>query len=162
MNRLKYTHYDIAFQEVPDEVTLIFNISGCPYKCEGCHSKYLWEYSGNFLLDDIDRVLGKYIGLITCVCFMGGDQNMTELIELLRKVKETYKLKTCVYSGNDDVSTFDCALLYLDYLKVGSFKQNLGGLNCETSNQNFFKVNNGVLKNITYMFRKNMRCDSIK
>ena len=83
MNKLKYLGYSIVFQEVPDEVTLAINISGCPHKCEGCHSKYLWEYEGNYISDDLVKLIEKYKGLITCVCFMGGDQNQKELTDLL-------------------------------------------------------------------------------
>ena len=38
---LKYTTYDIVFQEFPDEVTLAVNLSLCPNGCPGCHSSYL-------------------------------------------------------------------------------------------------------------------------
>ena len=93
MNKLKYTHYDIVFQEVPNEITLVFNISGCPHKCEGCHSQYLWDYIGNYVTDDMEEIIKKYNNLITCVCFMGGDQNLNELTELLFKIKYIYHLK---------------------------------------------------------------------
>ena len=43
---LKYTSYTVVFQEVPDEVSLAFEVSGCPFKCEGCHSPHLWEDVG--------------------------------------------------------------------------------------------------------------------
>ena len=36
---LRYTNTDIVFQELPDEVTLAVNLSGCPCRCPGCHSK---------------------------------------------------------------------------------------------------------------------------
>lgn len=52
MINLKYCSYDIVFQEVPNETTLVFNISGCPHKCEGCHSKYLWDYVGKYVKED--------------------------------------------------------------------------------------------------------------
>ena len=39
---LKYTNTDIVFQEIPDEVTLAVNLSGCPCRCPGCHSPQLW------------------------------------------------------------------------------------------------------------------------
>ena len=55
MKKLKYNGYSIVMQEVPNEVSLAINISGCPHKCEGCHSKYLWEYDGEYLIDDIER-----------------------------------------------------------------------------------------------------------
>ena len=46
---LKYTNTEIVFQEFPDETTLVFNISGCPVHCKGCHSKWLWEDTGTAL-----------------------------------------------------------------------------------------------------------------
>lgn len=154
MNKLKYTHYDIVFQEVPNEVSLVFNISGCPHKCEGCHSKYLWDYVGNYLADDIDNIIQKYKGLITCICFMGGDQNLEELTELLFKVKYKYQLKTCVYSGSDDAHTFDNTLQYLDYLKIGEFNVKLGGLDKQTTNQKFYRIEKCKLEDITNGFWK--------
>ena len=97
MNKLKYLGYSVVFQEVPDEVTLAINISGCPHKCEGCHSKYLWEYEGNYISKDIDDIINKYDGLITCVCFMGGDQNIEELNRLICKV-QSKGYKCCLYT----------------------------------------------------------------
>ena len=83
MKHLKYTHYNIAFQEVPNETSLIFNISGCPYQCEGCHSVYLWQWKGKVLYKDIRKIIEEYKSFITCVCFMGGDQNIEELLNFL-------------------------------------------------------------------------------
>jgi anaerobic ribonucleoside-triphosphate reductase activating protein len=154
MNKLKYSHYDVVFQEVPNEISLVFNISDCPYKCEGCHSKYLWDYLGSYISNDIDNIIKKYNGLITCVCFMGGDQNIVELTELLFNVKYAYKLKSCVYSGNDNIHTFDNILIYLDYLKVGRYIENLGGLDKDTTNQKFYKVIDSKLEDITTVFKK--------
>lgn len=152
MNKLKYTHYDIVFQEVPNEVTLVFNISGCPHKCEGCHSKYLWEYCGEYLSDNIDKIINQYEGMITCICLMGGDQNIQELNEILFKIKEVHNLRTCVYSGSDNVSIFDNLLHCIDYLKIGSYKSNFGGLNSKNTNQRFYKVVNCKLVDITNIF----------
>lgn len=154
MNNLKYSHYDIVFQEVPNEVSLVFNISGCPYKCKGCHSTYLWDYTGNLLCDDCDTILNKYKNLVTCVCFMGGDQNIEELKKYLVLTKEIYGLKTCIYSGSDSIETFKSVMEYLDYLKVGKYDENLGGLDNPNTNQRFYKINNEIMTDITYMFRK--------
>ena len=95
--KLKYDGYSIVMQEVPNEVSLAINISGCPHKCEGCHSTYLWEYNGEYLTDDINTLLDKYSDLITCVCFMGGDQNQEDLLFCLKEVKAR-NLKTCLYT----------------------------------------------------------------
>ena len=152
MNKLKYANYYIGYQEVPNEITLCINISGCPHKCEGCHSQYLWEYKGNYISDDIEALQDKYKGMITCICFMGGDQNLEELAELLFKTKHIYNLKTCVYSGNDDIYIFDDVLQHLDYLKIGGFNLDLGGLDKQKTNQRFYRINNCEPEEITNVF----------
>ena len=57
---LKYTNTDIVFQEIPDEVTLAVNLSGCPCHCPGCHSTHLWGDTGDPLTDEaIDCLLSR-------------------------------------------------------------------------------------------------------
>lgn len=138
-NKLKYLGYSIVFQEVPNEVTLTINISGCPHKCEGCHSKYLWEYKGNYISDDLDEFINKYKGLITCICFMGGDQNQKELTDLLIRIKQ-YKLKTALYTGFDSLTNLDIRVLSnLDYCKIGRYDYSRGGLDNPNTNQQMLK-----------------------
>ena len=152
MNKLKYLGYSIVFQEVPDEVTLAINISGCPHRCEGCHSKYLWEYEGNYILDDIEALIQKYNGLITCVCFMGGDQNISELTQLSLIVRR-HNLKVALYSGLDD-DGISLVPLYkrFDYIKIGHYNQTLGGLDQKTTNQKMYRITNNSFTDITYKF----------
>lgn len=154
MKKLKYLGYSIVFQEVPDEVTLAINISGCPHHCEGCHSKYLWEYAGNYILDDITNLLKQYDGLITCVCFMGGDQNLNELT-LLMKIVQSFKLKTALYTGACDPTTLGYAMaIPVDYLKYGPYIEKCGGLNKKTTNQVMLNRVNDGWEDITYKFQK--------
>ena len=142
MRKLKYSGYTIVMQEVPNEISLAINISDCPYKCKGCHSMYLWDYIGDYLIDDIDNLLNKYNNLISCVCFMGGDQNQDELLYCLQKAKKK-KLKTCLYTGNDDINSISNEIIKnLDYIKIGRYIEKFGGLNCKTTNQKMFDLNN--------------------
>lgn len=142
MKKLKYNGYSVVMQEVPNEISLAINISGCPYKCKGCHSQYLWGYTGNYLTYEIDDLLDKYKGLISCVCFMGGDQNQDELLSCLQKVKER-NLKTCLYTGNDNIDSISKEVIKnLDYIKIGRYVEELGGLSCKTTNQKMFDLNN--------------------
>ena len=155
MKKLKYLSYSIVMQEVPNEISLAINISGCPYKCEGCHSKELWEYEGSYLLDDLPILLDKYDGLISCVCFMGGDQNPIELIQCLN-ITHQFNLKTCLYTGRDSIQSLSANGItsYLDYVKVGRYIKEVGGLNNHKTNQKFFKRVDGTLQNYTHLFWK--------
>lgn len=159
MEKLKYQGYTVAFQEVPDEISLIFNISGCPYKCRGCHSPHLWEYSGRYLKDDFEDVLAQYKDHITCVCFMGGDWAVDEICEYCEIVHNN-NLKTCLYTGAEKMPVQ--LLGQFDYYKVGPYIESLGGLKEPTTNQRMLKWESeeicGVLtygiKDITSKFWK--------
>ena len=142
---LKYVSSCVVMQEVPDEISLAINISGCPHKCEGCHSNYLETYDGEYLSENIDKLIEEYSDLISCVCLMGGDQNMSELKDLLVHIKKI-GLKTCVYSGADNLDLFSDCFEYLDWLKLGSYKKELAtdsniqyGVKLATSNQSMCK-----------------------
>ena len=155
-NPLKYLGYSVVFQEVPDEVSLAINISGCPHRCEGCHSKYLWEYDGRYISDDLVELIEKYKGLITCVCFMGGEQNPTELIQLAH-VADYYGLNVALYSGASSRELLYSIAQCFDYVKVGAYISNLGGLNSKTTNQKMYQQINkpsNIWKDITYKFWK--------
>ena len=156
MNKLKYLGYSIVFQEVPGEVTLAINISGCPHKCEGCHSKYLWEYEGNYISDDLNGLIEKYKGLITCVCFMGGDQNLGDLYRCIQQVKDN-NLKVAIYTGLDNIIRLGHAIIQKsDYIKYGHYDASLGGLDHPQTNQKMLMFNNTTSQydDITYKFQK--------
>lgn len=154
MERLKYIDYGIVMQEVPDEISLAINITECPHNCVGCHSCYLSESTGRYLRGDIDKLIERYTGLITCVCFMGGDQHMSDLQEQLKHIKAEYNTKTCIYSGADSSEIFEGCLPFLDYLKIGHYDHRKGGLDSRDTNQKFYAVKGGKLKDITFRFWK--------
>ena len=99
---LKYAGYDIVFQEIPDEVTLALNLSGCPNGCPGCHSPHLQRDEGEALTPGaLERLLERYGREITCVCFMGGDAAPGEVAALARHIARTTggTIRTGWYSG---------------------------------------------------------------
>lgn len=153
MQQMKYATYGIVFQEIPDETTLAFDISNCPYRCEGCHSQFLWEDTGDILDNEIESFLEKYRGMITCVCFMGGNQCMEDLIYLINIVK-SHNLKTALYTGENDIQKVSELIPLLDYLKIGSYRADCGGLNKKTTNQIFYQIDNSHLTDKTYLFQK--------
>ena len=98
---LKFTGYDIVFQEVPGEVSLALNLSRCPFRCPACHSPYLRENVGEVLDEKaLSALLEKYGRTVTCVCFMGGDADPEAVTRLAAFVHRDYPgLKTAWYSG---------------------------------------------------------------
>ena len=75
MQQLRFDREEIVWQEVPGEVSLAFLCSGCPLRCQGCHSSGSWKAGrGAVLSEDYLRSrLQQYRGLISCVLFMGGE-----------------------------------------------------------------------------------------
>lgn len=142
MQRLKYAGYDVVFQEVPREISLAIDVTNCPYRCRGCHSPYLQEDIGNYISDDLEQLLDKHEGLISCVCFMGGDQNKEDLKNLLSFVRSK-GLKTCLYTGTGQIEMVADLLQYLDYIKIGPYIESLGGLNSPTTNQKMYHITKG-------------------
>ncbi|MDD2594202.1 MAG: anaerobic ribonucleoside-triphosphate reductase activating protein [Bacteroidales bacterium] len=150
---LKFYNYDIVFQEIPDEVTLAVNITGCPFRCSGCHSPHLREDIGTPLTGQtLDSLVQLYGTGITCVCFMGGDSNPEEVDRLASYVKTHYSLLTGWYSGREHIPKEICTANF-DYIKLGPYMAQFGGLKHPNSNQHLYMVEkNGVLTDITTKF----------
>lgn len=151
---LKYVDTKIVFAEVPDEITLAINISGCPCNCKGCHSSYLAKDIGEPLdLQHLTNLIDSNKG-ITCVCIMGGDANPSEVDDIAQDIKEYYpELKVGWYSGRQELSK-DIELGNFDYIKLGPYIEEFGPLNSKTTNQRFYKVSDGELVDITSRFWK--------
>jgi anaerobic ribonucleoside-triphosphate reductase activating protein len=154
---LRYASFDIVFQEIPKEVTLAINISNCPNNCKGCHSPHLRENIGEILDEHIISAwIADYGHAITCICFMGGDAEPREVEYLATFIQTCFcrKIKTAWYSGKDDLAA-DIAVSSFDYIKLGAYREDLGGLNVPTTNQRFYSIENGAMTDRTNWFWKN-------
>lgn len=151
---LKYVDTKVVFAEIPNEITLAINISGCPCNCKGCHSSYLAEDIGEPLdLQHLTNLIDSNKG-ITCVGLMGGDANPSEVDDIAQDIKEYYpELKVGWYSGRQELSK-DIELSNFDYIKLGPYIEEFGPLNSKTTNQRFYKVNGKELIDITSRFWK--------
>jgi anaerobic ribonucleoside-triphosphate reductase activating protein len=138
---LKCYSYDIVCQEIPDEITLAVNISCCPNRCPGCHSPWLWEDEGEPMTDDmICTLIGRYSSAMTCFCFMGGDSEPEEIERISGLIKEKFPhIKTAWYSGRVEIPAgFDLGIL--DFIKLGPYIAELGGLKSPKTNQVLYKI----------------------
>lgn len=152
---LKYTDYDIVFQEIPDEVTLAVNLAGCPNRCPGCHSPHLQEDIGEPLTPDaLGSLLARYGDAITCLCLMGGDGDPFEVAHLVTCARTLQPgLRTAWYSGRSVLPDgFPAATL--DYVKLGPYVSALGGLSAPATNQRLYRLApDGSRTDLTQRFR---------
>ncbi|MCL2329405.1 MAG: 4Fe-4S cluster-binding domain-containing protein [Bacteroidetes bacterium] len=179
--RLFFASYDIVFQEIPNEITLALNISGCPNRCKGCHSPHLQTDCGEELTEEvIENLLHNYGNAITCVCFMGGDQAPETVLHFAQFVRrgvpmcapcneqcapnngQTHKpnngqtqgqthrsaptIKTAWYSGKSEIHPN--AMRFFDYIKIGDYREELGGLQSPATNQRLYKIENEKLLDV--------------
>jgi anaerobic ribonucleoside-triphosphate reductase activating protein len=143
----------ICLQELPDEISLGLFISNCPNKCKNCHSPWLREDTGNELFTILPNLLRNYKDKVSCILFMGGDDSkQIDQLEIALCYCKAKGFKTALYSGFDAKYCPERLLPLLDYIKIGSYKEEFGGLNCPTTNQRLYKKIDGDWKDITSQF----------
>lgn len=160
---LKFLNTQVTFSEVPDEISLCIEISGCKLRCPGCHSPYLQEDVGSELTFDTLNELIKANKGITCVCFMGDAGSPMSIAVFAAHIKSMFGLKTALYTGLDyHLNSMAEVVIHphtewFDYIKTGPYIESLGPLNKKTTNQRMYKkVSDKPVKfeDITYKFWK--------
>ena len=156
---MKVASFDIVFLEIPGEVTLALNLSGCPCHCPGCHSPHLAEDIGEPLTEELlSGLIDRYGSMITCVCFMGGDANPAEVARWAEYIKNlstiNYQLSTLHTAWYSGRMSFPAKEVF-DYVKLGPYIEELGGLKSEKTNQRLYKRVDEEWEDITSCFWRN-------
>ena len=149
---LKCYSYDIVCQEIPDEISLAVNISCCPNRCPGCHSPWLWSDEGEIMDEEmLSNLIGKYSAALTCFCFMGGDAEPFEVMRLAKWIKSRWPhIKTAWYSGKERLPE-GFEITSMDYIKLGSYIEALGGLKSPKTNQALYRIGpDGIMTQIKF------------
>lgn len=133
----KYLDTQVVHLDFPEEITLAINITNCPNKCPGCHSKELWDDIGNILDEDaIDALIEKNKDKITCIGLMGGDANVKEVITIAKYIRDNYPdLKIGWYSGR---TVFPLEHGVFHYIKLGPWMEERGTLCNANTNQVYY------------------------
>ena len=141
---LYYSEPQVVLQEVPGELSLALSISGCPMRCEGCHSAPTRNPKHGTPLTslELERLLNENKH-ISCVLFYGGEWQPKELQDLFEYIKKSYDLKICLYTGRKLEDVPKNLMPLLDFLKVGEYIEKLGGLESPNTNQRFYKLTEG-------------------
>ncbi len=151
---LRLADYDIVFQEVPNETTLALNISECPHHCPGCHSPQLWESLGEELtLPVLDNLLATY-PYVTCVAIMGGDKDLDSVLKFAQSIR-LRKKKVAWYTGMA-VLPVEWPIYSFDFIKIGPYIAELGGLKSPSTNQRFYRIEDGKMENCTSLFQRKL------
>ncbi len=141
----------VTFVEIPDEINLCLNITGCPFNCPECFEPWLKKYHGeDVTIDYIKGLIAKNRG-VSCVVFLGGDAYIEQICNLSALIREC-GLKVAMYSGRPVIVPE--LVEALDYYKVGPYDPVCGPLNLKTTNQRLYNVQNNELEDITYKFWK--------
>lgn len=131
----------IVFQEHPEFVSLGLWMSGCPNKCPGCHSKELWENTGEVINEQkLIGMLNNYGQFIDNVIYFGGEWEKSELLKFLKLTKEK-GLKRTLWTGLEVID--EDIKAEVDFLKTGPYIEALGDLRSPTTNQKYFEVTTG-------------------
>ena len=88
----------------------------------------------------LSSLIDRYASAITCFCFMGGDAEPMEIMRLSKWIRSSYPhIRIGWYSGKENLPEgFD--IMALDYLKLGPYIAELGGLKSPTTNQILYRI----------------------
>ena len=143
-------YVQLALSEIPSEISVVIPLAGCSHCCPNCHSPHLQDKNGGefITIPILHNILRKYKNKASCVLFFGGEYDTDRLLDLVTYA-DYYGFKTALYSGYE-LEELDSRLVgMLDYIKSGSFKEELGGLSSRTTNQRLWKRVDGELVDIT-------------
>lgn len=155
---IHYSGVDVVFQEVPDEISLSFTVTGCPWDCKGCHWRELNEIPieqfPKLTLDNLLKEWDKYSDLATNILFFGGDWELNYLERLIREFQHTRSSpKFSLYSGQKpDKILGEANFALWNYIKAGPYISKRGNLRDRNTNQVMIDVKND--RDITYKFWK--------
>lgn len=166
--------YAVSMQEIPDHIAFVINIGNCINDCKGCHSKDVMSFCCNYKLTKkvpLEKVINKAnkvhkLGATVC-CIMGGTTNVgvtrKSLTTLIHELSLIFEEGVGLYSGSDDalddddfddnsVNYYYAHYTPLTYLKIGSYKKDLGGLDSPTTNQRYYVKEGGEWHDRTSLF----------
>jgi anaerobic ribonucleoside-triphosphate reductase activating protein len=107
------------------------------------------------ILDEIvlTDLMNKYGKAITCICFMGGDAAPQEIEQLALFIRNAGRIKTAWYSGKQHIPPA-CSHRHFDYIKLGPYIEELGGLNSVRTNQRLYRIREDKMIDISSCFQK--------
>lgn len=168
---LKMKYAGIQENDIADGVNGIcvsFWVSGCPFHCDECHNKDLWDFNyGSDLPDDYLQKIDKSLtanGINRNLSILGGEPLCKENRQLIKSIvehmRQTYqKSKTVtIWTGytyeellKENDTDVDFILKNIDILIDGRYEKDLRDLKLKlrgSSNQRILHLENGIISEI--------------
>jgi len=144
---IRYSSCTVTLSEMPGYTTLVFSLQGCKVHCPDCHSNYLWDEEAGIPLttERFISAIGDCDGLINAVLFLGDIEDSFHYATLAKACN----LTTGIYTGKN-IEGCDDYFKYFDYVKIGPYDKDLGGLESPTTNQRYIRTSD--MKDLTYLF----------
>lgn len=141
-----YSH-GVTMNEIPDKISLVINLGKCECHCKGCHSDYLWDTyeCDEQTPEELLSLIKSYKSVTNTVLFMGGNRNhmdFEEFAETVLKPLHNLGINIGIYLGAWDAMDLFTACKYCRWVKVGAYREELGGLDNPDTNQLFLEVQN--------------------
>lgn len=144
--RIPVVSMGITFAEIPDRMAVYIELGDCCLHCKGCHSPELCTpmTQGAELVDILEYVQSALDNGANAILVLGGTDcnhfKRETLIDMLQALSQLGAV--CLYSGSDDTKGIQqlASLGNCTWVKVGSYKEKLGGLQSKTTNQRFYKA----------------------
>lgn len=158
--KLPVVSHGITMNEIPGKVAVYFEIGQCNARCEGCHSKHLWEEckQKTSVQTMMDIVKDAKANGADAVVLMGGTTNGIPFDDLLLTINYlSTLLPVGLYSGSDSIrqALELINMSFLRWLKIGSYQEQRGGLGSPRTNQMFFEIqDDGSVIDKTAEFKK--------
>lgn len=140
--KLPVVNKGITLTEIPNRISVFFEIGNCTCHCDGCHSPELWDTNytrPNMTVQEIiDYVDEQYKLGANAVVLMGGMNNKDvskDVFTLLLLKLSTRQVG--IYVGSDDLEWLP--LLPVRWIKAGGYEKDKGGLDSPTTNQRFYE-----------------------
>lgn len=162
--KLPVVNITISLNEIPDYIAVAIEFGNCKQRCKGCHS----PWNGICLkkdtwmeLEDVMYQVNKYVKQgAKAIVLMGGTNNGIPTDDLIKAINILGSYAPIgIYSGLEDNADIHKLLkthTKLQWLKTGSYKAKLGGLDSPTTNQKFWEYNHDLMEWIdrTYLFQQ--------
>ena len=161
--KLPVVNITVTLNELPNHIAVAIEMGNCKQRCKGCHSEWLsipLPKSAWMELETVMHEVNKHVkNGADAIVIMGGTNNGIPLKDLIEAINIlSHYAPIGLYSGLPVKAAIHEVLkeeAKLSFLKVGDYKEKLGGLDSKTTNQIFYTKNyDGEWEDTTFMFQK--------